>query len=257
MALERKDRVADTSTTTGTGTLTLSGAAPAGFRAFTAFTTGATVRYSIISSDGAEWEVGEGVWTTSGATLTRVTVYASSNAGALVSFSAGTKIVSAVMTAADASTHVGCQAINNGTQSISNATVTVVTFNAEDWDTDSIHSTSSNTSRFTVPAGKAGRWQFAWHAQFEANATGQRIGLLRKNASGSGSNSDNVPGSGYYKAGSAYFCTLRGVTTVDLAAGDHIELFVYQDSGGALSLGASTGGTTNEQVSTMEARFLG
>lgn len=101
MALEFRDRVADTSTTTGTGTLTLAGAAPTGYRAFTAHTTGATVRYAIASADDTEWEVGEGVWTTSGATLTRVTVYASSNAGALVNFSAGTKKVSEVMVAAN------------------------------------------------------------------------------------------------------------------------------------------------------------
>lgn len=101
MALEFKDRVADTSTTTGTGTFTLAGAPPTGYRAFTAHTTGATVRYCIASADQSEWEVGEGVWTSSGATLTRVTVYASSNAGALVSFSAGTKTVVEVMVAAN------------------------------------------------------------------------------------------------------------------------------------------------------------
>jgi hypothetical protein len=101
VALEYKDRVSDTSTTTGTGTLTLAGSPPAGYRAFTAFTTGDTVRYSITSGDNSEWEVGQGVWTSSGATLTRVTVFASSNAGALVDFAAGTKNVAAVLTAAD------------------------------------------------------------------------------------------------------------------------------------------------------------
>lgn len=101
MALEFRDRVADTTTTTGTGTVTLGGTPPTGYRAFTAHTTGATVRYCIASGDNSEWEVGEGVWTSSGATLTRVTVYASSNAGSLVSFSAGTKTVSEVMVAAN------------------------------------------------------------------------------------------------------------------------------------------------------------
>jgi hypothetical protein len=103
MALERKDRVLDASTTTGTGTLTLTGSAPAGYRTFASagLTTGATVRYSIALADNTEWEVGEGVWTSSGATLSRVTVYASSNSGSLVNFSAGTKAVALVMTAAD------------------------------------------------------------------------------------------------------------------------------------------------------------
>lgn len=94
MALERKDRVKDQTTTTGTGTVTIAGLAPAGYRTITsAHTSGATVRYTILTSDLSEWEVGQGVWTAAGTTLTRVTVYASSNAGALVNFSAGTKIV--------------------------------------------------------------------------------------------------------------------------------------------------------------------
>lgn len=101
MALEFRDRVADTTATTGTGTVTLDGTPPGGFRDFTAHTTGATVRYCIATLDSAEWEVGEGVWTSSGATLTRVTVYASSNSGSLVNFSAGTKTVTEVMVAAN------------------------------------------------------------------------------------------------------------------------------------------------------------
>lgn len=106
MAIERKDRVSDTSTTTGTGTLTLSGTAPAGYRSFTsAHTTGATVRYAI--SIGNEWEVGEGVFTTSGNTLTRDTVLASSNSGALVNFSAGTKTVVSTLTAGEVIPHHG------------------------------------------------------------------------------------------------------------------------------------------------------
>jgi hypothetical protein len=101
VALELKDRVGDTSATTGTGTLTLAGVAPAGLRTFSAagHTTGATIRYLIASSDFAQWETGEGVWTSSGNTLTRVTVYASTSAGALVNFSAGTKNVTAVLVA--------------------------------------------------------------------------------------------------------------------------------------------------------------
>ena len=94
MALERKDRVKDQTTTTGTGTVTIGGVAPTGYRTITsAHTTGATVRYVIQSGDLTEWEVGQGVWTSSGTTLTRATVYASSNSGALVNFSAGTKTV--------------------------------------------------------------------------------------------------------------------------------------------------------------------
>ena len=105
MAIEREDRVKDQTTTTGTGTLTIAGTAPTGYRTITsAHSTGSTVRYTIANSDLSEWEVGQGVWTTSGSTLTRATVYASSNSGALVSFSAGTKTVWTGPVAADIDT---------------------------------------------------------------------------------------------------------------------------------------------------------
>lgn len=83
------DRVQETTITTGSGTVTLAGAVPA-YRAFsTAFSDGDSVRYVIVG--GAEWEVGEGIYT--GGTLSRVTVFTSSNANALVVFSAGSKYV--------------------------------------------------------------------------------------------------------------------------------------------------------------------
>lgn len=90
-----KDRVKDTTTTTGTGNLTLSGTAPTGFVNFnTAFGTGSgnTFQYVIDSSGGSEWEVGIGYLSAS-TTLVRSTILASSNSGSAVSFSAGTKNV--------------------------------------------------------------------------------------------------------------------------------------------------------------------
>ena len=85
-----EDRVQETTTTTGTGTITLAGAV-AGYRTFSAAEeVGDRVYYTI--TDGTDWEVGEGVLLTS-STLSRETVSSSSNAGALVSFAAGTKNV--------------------------------------------------------------------------------------------------------------------------------------------------------------------
>ena len=86
------DRVKDTTTTVGTGAIVLGNIAPTGYRTFaTAFASAARqVTYCIELS--AEWEVGQGEFNgTTG--LTRDTVLASSNAGALVNFSAGTKNV--------------------------------------------------------------------------------------------------------------------------------------------------------------------
>jgi hypothetical protein len=87
------DRVKDTTTTTGTGDLTLAGAPPTGYIAFaTAFASNDRVYYCISSSGGAEWEVGWGTLSAS-TTLQRTTILASSNANAVVSLSAGTKDV--------------------------------------------------------------------------------------------------------------------------------------------------------------------
>jgi len=86
------DNVWETSTTTGTGALSLAGA-ETGYRTFVAgHGNGSTVNYSLRHRTAAEWEIGEGIVTDATPdTLTRVTVYASSNGGSLVAFSAGTK----------------------------------------------------------------------------------------------------------------------------------------------------------------------
>lgn len=85
------DRVKETTTTTGTGTVSLAGAV-SGFDSFSAGIGNGNNTYYCIAS-GAEWEVGIGTYTAAGSTLSRDTVLSSSNADALVSFSAGTKDV--------------------------------------------------------------------------------------------------------------------------------------------------------------------
>ena len=90
MPLVVKDRVQETSTTTGTGTFTLAGAV-SGFQSFSAIGDGNTTYYAIVG--GTEWEVGLGTYTSSGTTLSRTTILESSNGGTAVNFSAGTKNV--------------------------------------------------------------------------------------------------------------------------------------------------------------------
>jgi hypothetical protein len=92
MALVLKDRVKETSTTAGTGTLTLAGAV-SGFQSFAAVGNGNTTYYAIADSITGDWEVGIGTYTSSGTTLSRTTVLSSSNGGALVSFAANPKDV--------------------------------------------------------------------------------------------------------------------------------------------------------------------
>jgi hypothetical protein len=90
MAFVVKDRVRETTTIAGTGTVTLLGAFT-GYQTFSVIGDGNSTYYTISSAGSTEWEVGIGTYTLSGTTLTRSTVIASSNSGSLVSFSAGTK----------------------------------------------------------------------------------------------------------------------------------------------------------------------
>jgi hypothetical protein len=92
MALVVKDRVKETSSTGGTGTLTLAGASP-GFQSFSVIGDGNTTYYAIVDSTNNTWEVGIGTYTASGTTLSRDTVLDSSSGGSAVSFAAISKDV--------------------------------------------------------------------------------------------------------------------------------------------------------------------
>ena len=84
MALVVKDRVQETTTTTGTGTVTLAGAVT-GFQDFPVIGDGNTTYYAITS--GNDWEVGLGTYTASGTTLSRDTILESSNSGSAITLS--------------------------------------------------------------------------------------------------------------------------------------------------------------------------
>ena len=93
MALVVKDRVKETTTSTGTGAISLAGAQP-NFRTFSSVLSNAdTTYYAIIDNTNLAFEVGLGTYATSGNTITRTTVLSSSNSNSAVDFSAGTKDV--------------------------------------------------------------------------------------------------------------------------------------------------------------------
>lgn len=130
---------------------------------------------------------------------------------------------------------VGCKAYKSANQSLSNATATMITFDSEFFDTDAIHSTSTNTSRFTVPAGKGGKWQLSTTLAYDANSTGFRQIRIVKN----GTNFNNliavpVTADGTHMSHTDIF---------ELVATDYIELQAYQNSGGNLNI-LSTNYTT-------------
>jgi hypothetical protein len=133
--------------------------------------------------------------------------------------------------AASAPAFVGCRASLTSDQTISNNTLTIQSFTTEQFDSDGYHSTSTNTSRFTIPTGKGGKYMIHFVMAWAANTTGTRNCALYKNGS-------------YYYYGpqwSPYFTT--SITPqadyqwyFTAAAGDYFEVAVNQTSGGNLNL---------------------
>jgi hypothetical protein len=93
MALILADRVKVNTTTTGTGTVVLANTAPTGYQTFAVIGDGNSTYYTIAGQTSSEWEVGIGTYYSANSSLSRTTIFSSSNANAVVTFSAGTKDV--------------------------------------------------------------------------------------------------------------------------------------------------------------------
>ena len=91
MALTISDRIKETTTTTGTGTYNLGGAVT-GFETFTANLSNSDTTY-YCCTDNTDFEVGLGTFASSGTTLARTTILASSNSNNAVSWSSGTRTI--------------------------------------------------------------------------------------------------------------------------------------------------------------------
>jgi hypothetical protein len=123
----------------------------------------------------------------------------------------------------------GCSVYKGGSnQVVANATVTNVTFEAEQFDTNTYHDNSTNNTRITIPAGYAGKYQINASILYQGNATGDRDFYIYVN------NTDYF-GYNIAKANATAF-NLQNSVVLNLAAGDYLEIKTYQDSGGNLNL---------------------
>jgi hypothetical protein len=146
MALVVKDRVQETSTTTGTGSLTLLGAVT-GFQTFSSAIGNTNTTYYTIQN-GAEWEVGVG--TVSAGALSRDTVLESSNGGSLVNFSAGSKFVFCTYPAEksvyyDASNNVNIDITGNAATVTNGLYTTNIGSTVQAYDADTTKNDVANT----------------------------------------------------------------------------------------------------------------
>ena len=130
---------------------------------------------------------------------------------------------------AGGATFVGCSVYKTD-QTLSNAVDTAITWQSEDFDTDGFHSTVTNTSRFTIPSGKDGKYLITGQLSFDVNATGSRTVSLYKN----GSNTNllaQVPAAPGSKFTGVVFSII-----VALVATDYVEIYGGQNSGGNLNV---------------------
>lgn len=127
MPLVLKDRVKETCSAPGTGTVTLLGAST-GYQSFAAIGNGNTTFYTIADQGGSNWEVGIGTYTASGTTLSRDTVLASSAGGTTkANFSSGIQEVFVTYPAEKSVNLDAADEVNITDAIITNAAITAAT----------------------------------------------------------------------------------------------------------------------------------
>jgi hypothetical protein len=126
-------------------------------------------------------------------------------------------------------THLGAKVHRNSGQSLNNTTLTAIQFNNETYDTDACHDNATNNTRLTAPF--TGYYLVGGHAQFEANATGVRLLTVGVNGT---VGLDNVQWPA--PSGAGITANADVSTVLQLTAGDYVELFAWQNSGGTLNV---------------------
>lgn len=139
---------------------------------------------------------------------------------------------------------VGCFVYKSSNQSISDDTSTVLTFTAEEIDTDGFHDNATNTGRITIPSGKGGKYLFIGYASFAANASGSRAISFTKN----GSSTIASPTRIFANTESGSDTRVNGQIIANLNAGDYVEMTGYQKSGGSLNV-------QGDSVDTFRTKF--
>jgi hypothetical protein len=152
---------------------------------------------------------------------------------------------------ASGSSFVGCSVYASAEQSISHNTETLLTFNSEDFDTDTFHSTSSNTGRITIPTGKGGKYNIQAFGNWANNGSGRRFMYLYKNGAQFAYTETIIPS---VTASLSWYLSF----VVSAVATDYFELYAYQSSGGALACRVNGSGAAASEINgRFQATYLG
>lgn len=222
MALVLKDRVKETTTTTGTGAISLGGAV-ANFQAFSAVLSDAdTTYYAIIDVTNSDYEVGLGTYASSGNTLARTTILESSNGGSAVDFGAGSKNVF-IAYPAEKSVYLDAsdQLVINSTA----VTSTPAELNLVD-----------GSSAGTIVNSKA----VVYGASGEVNATTLQIGGTSITATAAELNYLDITTLGLTEASKAATADANGVVTFDNGISEEYEAVTSTSNATTVDLQSST-----------------
>ena len=149
-------------------------------------------------------------------------------------------------TPASGASFAGTSVYKTANQAITNATATVLTWNAELLDVGGYHDNATNNSRITIPSGKAGYYMFQAKISFIANATGQRSIFLFVNGGANAVCRADQSSSSTTENQTVFFSQLYSCSV-----GDYFEVKAYQTSGGSLNVGSG------DTESTFSATYLG
>jgi hypothetical protein len=135
-------------------------------------------------------------------------------------------------------TFAGVSVTHNANQSIANNTAYItLAFNTENFDSDGFHDNATNNSRLTVPTGLGGVYLCSFLVDFpsDGSGTGQRYANVRKNGA-----TVVINDVGFSEVGMDAV-RISASLPIQLAAGDYVELRVFQNSGGALDCRSLSG----------------
>ena len=131
---------------------------------------------------------------------------------------------------------VGCQAyVTSGSQSVPDTTDVAVNLGSELFDTDGFHDTSTNTSRFTIPSGKAGKYNLTAAVFVSSGITYRSMAVF---VNGSAVNSYGLV-SGQFQIMNDNGVITSGSAVLSLSVGDYVQVIIQVFGGSRTIPGAN------------------